>query len=225
MSQRWFFAARIALMAGGLAVRPAARALDLPNLTGEWQLNPDASDDPQRVMKDAGSSGGGWSGGGMGHGAHGRGGGSRRGASRGDANDSADPGDRFPAMTTLQIRHTEPTLAITDAAGRERILYTDGRRTEEEHSHGGTTAVTASWRDGHLEIVSKPETGGKIVETFAVTGDGSQLTVTTKMEGSRGHSFTIRRVYDAVKPGTPKPTPRPRPAPAPDDDEGVDQSV
>ncbi len=222
----------IALAAAALAASHALGALDLPNLSGNWQLNKDASDDPAKVMQDArasggsggGGRGGGWSGGGggMGH-HHGGGGGSRSG---GDSSGSPESySDRFAALDTLQIQHKEPSLTITDSAGRERTIYTDGRKTEEEHSHGGTTAVTASWKDGHLEVVSRPETGSKITETYAVAADGSQLTVTTMVEGGRSGSFTIRRVYDAMKPGAPKPAPKQAPAPPPPQDDGEDQSV
>ena len=220
--------------AAALATAQALAALDLPNLTGTWQLNKDQSDDPAKVIRDArsenggggGGGRGGFSGGGMGMGRHhGGGGGSRGGGS--DSSSSGGFNERFAALETLQIDHKDPSLEITDAAGRERTLYTDGRKTEEEHSYGGTTAVTASWKDGHLEVVSKPESGAKITETYAVAADHSQMTVTTKVDGGRSGSYTIRRVYDAVKPGAPKPgtpnkAPSPRPA-ASDDDE--DQSV
>lgn len=224
----------LCLMLAGTVIAPA---VEMPNLSGQWQLNKDASDDPEKAMKEARSSGGGSSygsggGGGFGRGGHGHGGGGGgwgRGGRGGDSGDSANAtaGGWFVALDTLKIRHDDPTLAITDAAGRERVLYTDGRRTEEERSHGGTTAVTASWKDGHLEIVSKPGNGGKIVETYAIAADRSQLIVTTKVEGGRGPGFTIRRVYDAVSPGAPKPTPPARRTPPtpPADDGGLDQSV
>lgn len=219
----------IGLAVAALAASQALGALDLPNMTGNWQLNKDASDDPAKVMQDArasgGSGGGGFSGGGGGMGRH-HGGGGGKGSRGGDSSGSSDSyADRFAALDMLQIQHKEPSLTITDAAGRERTIYTDGRKTEEEHSHGGTTAVTASWKDGHIEVVSKPETGAKITETYAVTADGSQLTVTTKVEGGRSGSFTIRRVYDSMKAGAPKPAPPQAPAPPPAPDDGEDQSV
>jgi len=223
----------IALAAATFTAAQGLAALDLPNLSGTWQLNKDQSDDPEKVIKDARSESGGGrgsSGGGMGMGRH-HGGGGGGGGSRGGSGDSSSSGgfnERFAALETLQIQHKDPTLEITDAAGRERTLYTDGRKTEEEHSYGGTTAVTASWKDGHLEVVSKPESGAKITETYAVAADRSQMTVTTKVEGGRSGSYTIRRVYDAVAPGVPKAAPNkaptPRPAP-PQDDGGEDQSV
>jgi hypothetical protein len=220
----------IALAAATLAGAQGLAALDLPNLTGTWQLNKDQSDDPEKVMKNARSSSGGgsgFSGGGMGR-HHGGGGGGGRGGN-GDSSSSSSGGfdERFAALDTLQIDHKDPSLSITDAAGRARTLYTDGRKTEEEHSYGGTTAVTASWKDGHLEVVSKPETGAKITETYTIAADHSQMTVTTKVEGGRSGSYTIHRVYDAAAPGRPKPGApnQPTPRPAPPQDDGEDQSV
>ncbi len=221
----------VRLMLAGTAI---ATAVEMPNISGGWRLNKDASDDPEKAMKEARSSGGGspygGGGGGMGRGGrgHGGGGGWGHGGRGGDSGDSASAtaGGWFVALDSLQIQHEEPKLTITDAAGRVRVVYTDGRKTEEERSHGGTTAVTASWKDGHLEIVSKPENGGKIVETYAIAADRSLLIVTTKVEGGRGPGFTVRRVYDAVPPGAPKPTPPARRAPTPPPgDDGLDQSV
>ena len=227
----------IALAAAAFAAAQGLAALDLPNLTGTWQLNKDQSDDPERVMKDARSSssggsrgysgGSGGGGGGMGMGRHHGGGGGRGG--NGDSGSSSSGGfdERFAALETLTIEHKDPTLSITNAAGRDRTLYTDGRKTEEEHSYGGTTAVTASWKDGHLEVVSKPESGAKITETYAVSADRSQMTVTTKVEGGRSGSYAIRRVYDSAAPGGPKAAPNkaPTPKPALPQDGGEDQSV
>jgi len=225
------------MMAAGTVL---AQAVAMPDLSGSWQLNRDASDDPARVMQEAraesGGSGGGSGFGGGGRHGHGGGGGSSGGgggwgrgnrSSSGDGSSSSDGGS-FAALQTLTLVYKEPMLTITDAAGRERVVYTDGRKTEEERSHGGTTAVVASWKDGHLEIVASPENGGKITETFAMTADHKQLTVTTKMEGGRrGSPITIRRVYDAATPGQPETAPgqktRP-PAPPPDTPED-DQSV
>jgi hypothetical protein len=62
---------------------------------------------------------------------------------------------------------------------------------------GGTTVVHAAWKDGHVEIRSEPEHGPKLVQTYAISADATQLTVTTQIEGRR--PVTIRSVYDAVR--------------------------
>jgi hypothetical protein len=129
--------------------------------------------------------------------------GGRHGSGSGTGGEPAAPGpdpEALAALETLTISHAEPKLTITDASGRERVVFTDGRVVEEERSHGGKTKVEAQWKDGRIEIVSKPATGAKVTEAFSITADGSHLTVTTKLEGGRSGTITIRRIYDAVKP-------------------------
>ncbi len=69
--------------------------------------------------------------------------------------------EALSALETLKISHSEPMLSITDAAGRERVVYTDGRVIEMERSHGGKTKVEARWKDGRhrdrLEAGDRPE--------------------------------------------------------------------
>ena len=131
--------------------------------------------------------------------------GGRHGPGPGSGNEPGAPGpdtEMLAALETLTISHSEPKLTIKDASGRERVVFTDGRVIEEERSHGGKTKVEARWKDGHIEIISKPETGPKVTEAFSITADGSHLTLKTKMEGGRAGTITIRRIYDAVKPST-----------------------
>lgn len=214
----------MALFGLAVGVSLALHALDMPNLSGTWQLNKDASDDPKKVMEEARAAapGGGGPGGGGGHGGGGSrgpgGGGSgamggmgspggpggRHGSGSGSASGEEGTPDleALSALETLRISHAEPMLSITDAAGRERVVYTDGRKIEMERSHGGKTRVEGRWKDGRIEIVSKPETGPKVTEALSITADGSHLTLTTKMEGGRMGTVTIRRIYDVVKPST-----------------------
>lgn len=224
--------ARTTLMAVRLTLAGAVslQALEMPDLSGNWRLNKDMSDDPKETLKDApvsdGTSGGGSTGGdtGMhrgGRGGHGMG---RGGGSRSGSDGGWDP-DLFARLGTIRIRHQEPLLAITDASGRERALYTDGRKVEEERSHGGTTKVTARWKDAHIEVTSVPERGPKVTETYSITADRSQLTVTTKIEGGRRADMTVRRVYDAVTDGAPPPSSSPSPKPTPSQGAAEDEPM
>jgi hypothetical protein len=188
------------LLASGLA---GVLALEMPNLSGKWRLNRDASDSPEKVLRESpadGRSAGGFHGGGMGHG----GGGHRsRSAPPSDdggssSNDTGFLRDFLGHSQTLEIRHQEPLLSITDSSGRERVLYTDGRKIEKEHSETGTTKVRAFWKDGRIEVTSVPDKGPKVTETFAMTADRTQLTVATTIARRRGGDVTIRRIYDAV---------------------------
>jgi hypothetical protein len=181
----------------------------IANLSGTWKLNANLSDDPQQKMKDSTESGGsGSGGGGYGGGHHG----GHRGGGRGGSGSSDDAKSAMEnynaAMQSLKIRHQDPELFIEDAAGHQHTLYTDGRKVEEERSFGGTTELHAVWKDGHVVVTTQSEHGRKTTETYSVTADGSQLTVTTKIDRQRGSAIEIKRVYDAVKPETtPAPTP------------------
>jgi hypothetical protein len=197
---------RIAIIGFGILLtrHSASSAAALPNLSGSWKLNAAQSDDPQKMRDEAASSGAPSDSGddaappssGSGGGGHrgGRGWGGRHRGGRGDG--SGGP-SWLEGRESLVIRHADPELDITDAAGHKRTIYTDGRKAEEEHSYGGTTKVVAEWKDGHIEVTSQSEKGLKVVQTYAMSADGSRLTVTTKIEGRR--SMTLRSVYDAVK--------------------------
>jgi hypothetical protein len=194
----------------------AGAPLPLPDYSGVWKLNRDLSDDPARALKDVRGGGSGYSGG-----WHGRGRGGRHGAGGGAGEGSSESGETpaFAAMETLTIRHADPEMTIVDGVGREHRFTTDGKKSEEERSRGGTTKVSAAWKDGHLEVVTAPEHGPKWTETYSITADRTQLTVTTKIDGSRGGSATIRRVYDSMPaqpadavPDEPKPPPAGPPA-------------
>ena len=190
----------------------------LANLSGTWRLNKDLSDDPQQKMKDARSeSGGGGHSGGRHGGGMGRGLGGRSGSS---GSGSGDEGprpleDMATALQQLKIDHQDPALTIEDGLARLHHLFTDGRKIEEERSSGGTTEIHAFWKDGRIVVTTQSEKGPRITETYAVAADGSQLTVTSKIEMRRGGSVEIRRVYDSVKP---LPAATPTPGPSSDDD-------
>jgi hypothetical protein len=152
---------RIAIIGFGILLtrHSASSAAALPNLSGSWKLNAAQSDDPQKMRDEAASSGAPSDSGddaappssGSGGGGHrgGRGWGGRHRGGRGDG--SGGP-SWLEGRESLVIRHTDPELDITDAAGHERTIYTDGRKAEEEHSYGGTTKVVAEWKDGHIEV-------------------------------------------------------------------------
>jgi hypothetical protein len=202
-----------------LALLPPENAWSdgLASLSGTWKLNKDLSDDPQKRSVEDGDSH--TAGGGSGRWGGRRGGGIGRGGS--GSQGSSEEGQRFSwedynaAMRVLKIRHQEPELSIEDASGRQHILYTDGRNVEEERSLGGTTAMRAQWKEGRIVVTTEPERGPKLTEIYAVAADGSQLTVTIRVEGrARGRGVEFRRVYDAVRPST---TPGPAVTPASDE--------
>src|SRR5437588_6541768 len=120
--------ARVLMMALRLALGAAGVAgatLNLPDLSGTWQLDRDASDDPAQVMREARDSGSSGSGAAFG-GRRGRGRGRRAGDDDRASRDEASDTDWLAARQTLTIVHREPSFSVTDAAGREHAYTTDG---------------------------------------------------------------------------------------------------
>lgn len=195
-------------MACAFALAPGvARALDYPDLSGTWALDRSKSDDLAASLRSGGGGRGGGMRGGPPPGSGGRGGGGGGGRHGGGPGGGGEPQrgpdleDLNASLERLVIAHRDPELKIHDGQGNVRVLFTDGRKTEEEHSHGGTTTVRTTWKDGHVEIVSKPETGPKRTETLAVSADRTELRVTLRLEGERD-PITVHLVYVAAKPGT-----------------------
>jgi len=95
------------------------------------------------------------------------------------------------------IAYHEPELWITDDNGRIRMLYTDGRKVEQETPSGEVATVKTRWEG--KQIVTERETGqgGKLRETYELSPDGKQLIVTLRLDNPRfSEPLTIRRVYD-----------------------------
>ena len=188
-----------ATIAAALLLLPHAGLASGPgDLSGIWKLDRERSDDPAQKLREGGGRRGGGSGGGGGfRGRRGGGGHHGRPADEGEENSGTDFFEDSRAFDLLSIVHHDPELKITDGLGREHVLYTDGRKIEEERS-AGTMKIRAKWKDGRVVVATTPEHGAKITETYAVTADGSSLTVTTRVEG-RGRELEFRRVYDAAK--------------------------
>jgi hypothetical protein len=196
---RIFAAATIA--ASLLLLPHAGLAIGAGNLSGTWKLDRERSDDPAQKLREGGGPSQRGSGGGGGfrgrRGGGGFGGHRGRPTDEGEENGGSDFFQDSRAFDLLAIVHRDPELRIRDGLGREHVLYTDGRKIEEERS-SGTTKIKTKWKDGRVVVVTTPEHGAKITETYAPTADGSSLTVTTRVEG-RGRELEFRRVYLAVK--------------------------
>ena len=185
-----FAVAILAPLAGPAATEENRRG----NLTGTWRLNHDLSDDPQKMRE--GRLAGGARGGRGGFGRRGGGFGGHRGGGA-ESDDGAPPAFDPEALEKLTIVHQDPELRITDGLGRSHVLFTDGRKIEEERS-AGTFKIRTEWKDGHVVVTTTPKRGPKTTESYGVAADGSVLTVTMRIEG-RGRDLELRRVYDAVR--------------------------
>ncbi len=183
--------------------KPALEA-PTPSLAGRWKLNPELSEDARAKMREAreaargdgsggdngrgsGSGGGGRAWGRGGHGGGGMGGG--RGAGRSGAR-GGDPQDSM-----REVFEAPAEFTITPTASEVVILEKDGRQ-------GGAAEVEARWDGGQLVVDTKSDRGPRITETFDAAPDRTRLTVTLKVDGARGPSVTVKRVYDPTEAAT-----------------------
>jgi hypothetical protein len=172
----------------------------VPDLSGTWQLNEDLSQTPQQAMRQAGESmpPGGGRGGGMGRrGGGGRGGGFRSGGA--PQEDGGRGGFEGPEKT-MTIAWAAPQLTITYPSGRQRILYTDGRKAKEARPNGKTATTQASWTEtGSLKVVTEGDEGRKRTEIFEITNDHRRLFILIGMEGRGPKPIQFRRAYDRAE--------------------------
>jgi hypothetical protein len=229
------FACIVAVSPGGQA-RAADEALVKPapaGLSGAWAIDLALSDDPVEKMREAteshrgGGGGGGRGGGGRGgFGGGGRGGyGGGRGGGSGDASGSSGgsgewsgtPNEMLWDVHRLVVTdglEKDPKFVVEMGDGSKRILYTDGRKVEEEQSTG-TTTIHAKRKSGKVVVDTEYPNGRKVTETWELLASSRVLVVTTKIAGKRG-SFSFKRVYDPEPETESAPPPAPAPiAPAP----------
>ena len=212
----------IALLCLGLGLETAAaddKKQDI-DLSGDWQLNEELSDDPREKMqemmskrggsrgggRDGGQSGGGMSGGREGGRSGGGGGGSGRGGMGEDGQRRGNPFGDPEALRSLLIEYDAPALTVVDGAERARILYTDGRKVNRDYGEGRLVEVKARWKKGVLEVERKGERGTQR-ERYLLSEDGQRLEVEAKIEMGQMGKIEIKRVYDRIE-ATPELTPQ-----------------
>jgi hypothetical protein len=186
-----------------------------PDLSGPWQLDPAQSDDARAKLRELrGDRGDRPRGGGRMGGGGGRpmgGGFGRRGGDPGGP-DRVREGlrDLLDAPPALTVTQTPTEITVLEEDGRLRALHPDGRA----YKNSSGREVKTRWSDaGELLVETKAERG-KVVETFAVSGDPVRLSVTLLVE-LRGQPVAIRRVYVRPEAAPPAPMTGELPPPSP----------
>ena len=178
------------------------------NLAGTWQLDPRQSGMGGRgAPMDAaypggypgGMAGGGRFGGRPGFGAD------RRESRDSLARDSVARDSLMRAMGHLEIVQTDTTLTFTAGRAAPLTVFTDWRETRipGRYGPGDVTFVTGSWKAGRFEVRRVLPSRTVVVESYEVSRDGKQLTVTTRIaERSEEQGELLpregRRVYNKV---------------------------
>ena len=198
--------------APGAKAVPEAHVPRIKDLAGVWKLNVDESDDPQKKLLQASSSGsgqgggngrpvggmgGGWPGMG-GHGGYG-GGGHRMGGGESDSDRQKMQIFAQPAQQ-LTILQKEPEIDISDDSERKIAAYTDGRKIEKSKD-ASNQQMDAKWDEYRLVMEGKDPRGNKYERSYEVLDGNRQLRQTLLLKVGRNNSeVSIRYVYDLVSP-------------------------
>ena len=158
-----------------------------PNLTEQWQLNPNLSEDAEEKLQSMGNGGEQADRGGGGHGPG-----------------SHDRGQKMPEQlaeaqnlilnvpTRFILTQDDQRVVLAEPGGRVRTLLTNNRTVKVDGRD-----VRTKWENNRL--VSETTLGNaKIIEIYERSPSARQLIVTATME-MHGQRVSVLRVYDAVK--------------------------
>jgi hypothetical protein len=187
-----------------------------PNLSGNWTLNKDQSDDPREKMRDAMGGAGGGRGGGFGGG---MGGGRRGGGGQGQGGGEGRQGNMLADFSQLWIEQTPTSAKVTGSSGRVLAIYSsadssksggagdsnsagnsaDSNNSDSSEGAGNQNApAVANWQGSQLVAVNQARRGS-MTRTYELSPEGNQLYVTTKVDNPRlQQPVTFRFVYDAA---------------------------
>lgn len=171
-----------AVLAAEPRVQPQANdSNSAPDLSGEWRLDADKSED----RGEGGNR--------MGRGrfdGHGRGGGRRPSGIR---------GMRLPHV--LHIEQTEAVVRLADSTDTAlEEIQTGGASLEGPPAplaQEGIERLPGRWRDDKLEVERMGPRGAMITRTFELEDDGETLVIRTEVKSPR-RSMDFKRVYRKV---------------------------
>lgn len=161
-----------AAMTIGTSAFAQAGGAGRPDLTGQWQLNRDLSDDAQAKFASMGGGGG------------------HHGGGRGQGMDDIR-NLLLIAPTRLVVAHDDQKVVLTEPDGHSRTLPTNNRVVKIDGRD-----VRTKWENNRL-VSETAIANTKLVETYARPA-GRQLIVTVGTD-MHGQQVSVRRVYDPVR--------------------------
>lgn len=124
------------------------------------------------------------------------------GGRRGGGGGRGGQGGMMEEFNQLTIVQSASAVKISGASGRvlaQSPAPSDDKSKSSSSSDGSNYIPTGEWQ-GSQYVVTTQNDRGKTTRTFAVTQDGSQLTMTTRIDSPRfDQPVTFRCVYDPVK--------------------------
>jgi hypothetical protein len=200
------------------APTPAAQG-GVPELSGVWKLNVEASTNPNGPPAAPRSGGGqrGGGGGGSAAGGGGGGGGGGEGGGGGPANSteksslSPQEQQRFnaikamawkaPEMMAIQATATEFKMLL-DPATKQGFAHKADNKKQTLEVPGGPADFKVKWDGKKLRREYETKDSFRCVEEYSLTADGTQLIVTVKADSGMIRNVQvgdIKRVYDRQK--------------------------
>jgi hypothetical protein len=196
------------LLVGALVAWAEEKANEKPDFTGTWQLNEEASDDLRKKLLEArrgrgGGSGGPRGGGVLGGPPGGRGGtGGPPGGFGGRGEGRGEMGPPLFMRETAErfvISHNDPEITISYEDGRSLVLFTDGRKVEQESLHGGALVLKTKWKEDRMVVKRRAEGRPEVTEIYELSPERERLFVTLELEPPPGGGqITLRRVCDSI---------------------------
>ncbi len=183
--------------------RIAAKDPTKGGLAGEWQINRAMSDDPRQRMEQANPRS--QSEPRIGMGGPGGGGGGHHGGPSPGAREERQAHELTDDLTFLTINQKGPSVKVVTDSGRVLAQYTgpvspSSQETAKTSDNDSKNSTTTQWQGDALVTVSQ-HNGTKITRTLALSRDGTQLYLTTDLQG--GHfkqPVSFRLVYDPATP-------------------------
>lgn len=216
----------VTLCLGAADADEKASAPAAPELTGRYQLNPNASDDARAKIHEAmsqgrsGGEGGGYGGGGRHHGGGGMGGGGgyggggyggggfggggmggHRGGGASDANRAGmraamEEASDAPAALTITQKGSEVDITYDD--GRVLRLYSDNRKVDAQ---GDEPQRQSHWEGEKLVSEVQFKNGPKVRESYVLNATTHGLSTFVRFElPMSGKPVIIHREYDLATP-------------------------
>jgi hypothetical protein len=97
----------------------------------------------------------------------------------------------------MVITQDDSTMVLNDGVGIPRMLYLDGRKSEEIVPGGTAVEVSTRWKGGKLTVERKFPDGSSVREMMNIDKDSHRLIVEMKVASpSTGQTLEFRRVYD-----------------------------
>lgn len=184
-------AGSLALFAFGGARTLASEApgpAAVPDFTGQWAFNKEASDDARQKLRESL--------------AERRGGGRGGGVSPAPGTPPASLGDDdmrealrplFEPAERVTITQTPAEIVWQEEYASARTFRPNGRSYKTDN---GTAELKVQWKDGRLVVEKKLARGGKLTETWELAADGARLVLSLKLDDGLRSPLKLQHVYD-----------------------------